>query len=291
MATSTEVRAWARVNGEEGLTDRGRIPARVTQAWNDAHPDNPHIPERRDAPPADPASPDYPDDDFESAFAVMPAAPGKRPDPGDTGEDAPRRPAKTARSRASGGGWFGRRKAGPKKKLPRVSTDGLFAAIWRGVAGMATPLPPLQRTLRIQAPVAGVIVDGIVRDTVIDPLIQPLARLAGAGKAASALVGPPVFVTAITVYGQSCAARGELPNPLIWQGLDEGLTQSLAAWFEVAGPEFERVLQRERDFEEKHGKTIQAMKDFLFSPPPVSDAERTEEEEEIRRAQGMADAA
>lgn len=287
MATSTEVRTWARGNGET-LTDRGRIPARIVQGWNDAHADDPYMAEDRRAVPG--AVPDYPDDDFESAFAVMPADPGTDPH-GDEAmtEKQPRRPAKKAA--ATRAGWFGRRKHGPKKRLPRVSTDGIWGAVWRGVAGIATPLPPLQRTLRIQAPVAGVIIDGIVKDTVIDPLLQPLARLAGAGKAASALVGPPVFVTAITVYGQSCAARGELPNPIVWQGLDEGLTQSLAAWFEVAGPEFEKALQREKDFEERHGKTIQAMKEFLFSPPPATDAERAEEEDAIRRAQGMADAA
>ncbi len=51
-----------------------------------------------------------------------------------------------------------------------------------------TPLPPLQRTLRMQAPVAGDLLDDVVRDTIVDPLLQPLARLASQGKAVQALV-------------------------------------------------------------------------------------------------------
>lgn len=289
MATSTEVREWARGNGHE-VPDRGKLPARLADAWNAAHPGDPYQPEPRG--PVNGAAPDYPDDDFESAFAVMPSDPGaKAEDPSGMAESTPRRPAKTGRSKASPGGWFTRKAKAAGKKPPRVSTEGLLGAIWRGLAGMAAPLPPLQRTLKVQAPVAGAILDDAVKGTIIDPLLQPLARLADVGKAGSALIGPPVFVTAITVYGLRCAEAGVEPNPLIWQGLDEGLTASLSAWFELSGPKFEEALKREKEFEEKHGQTIASMKEWLFSAPPATDAERMAEEDQVRRAQGvMADA-
>lgn len=287
MATSTEVREWARGNGHE-VPDRGKLPARLADAWNAAHPSDPYQPEPRG--PVNGAAPDYPDDDFESAFAVLPADPGP---PQDTGEVAPKRPPKGRAGPSRGFSFLGsgRRKTSGKKP-PRVSTEGLLGALWRGLAGMAAPLPPLQRTLKVQAPVAGAILDDAVKGTIIDPLLQPLARLADVGKAGSALIGPPVFVTAITVYGLRCAEAGVEPNPLIWQGLDEGLTASLSAWFELSGPKFEEALKREREFEEKHGQTIASMKEWLFSAPPMTDAERMAEEDQVRRAQGvMADAA
>lgn len=291
MATSTEVREWARHNGHD-VPDRGKLPARLADAWNAAHPGDPYQPEPRG--PVNGVAPDYPDDDFESAFAVLPADPGP---PQDTGEVAPKRPPKASSSRRSSSTGLGRLfGSGPRdskaKRKPRVSTEGLLGALWRGLAGMAAPLPPLQRTLKVQAPVAGAILDDAVKGTIIDPLLQPLARLADVGKAGSALIGPPVFVTAITLYGLRCAEAGTEPNPLVWQGLDEGLTASLSAWFEVSGPKFEEALKREKEFEEKHGQTIASMKEWLFSAPPMSDAEKLAEEDQVRRAQGvMADAA
>lgn len=280
MATSEMVRDHARANGHE-VSNRGKLPGPLIDAWNTDHPDDPYTRDIRVTPGA---VPDYPDDDFESAFAVMPADPGPAED---MKEAAPRRPARAKASSPGIGGLFTRGNKPKGKRKPRVSTEGLLGAVWRGLAGMAAPLPPLQRTLKVQAPVAGAILDDAVKDTIIDPLLQPLARLAGVGKAGSALIGPPVFVTAITVYGMRCQEQGVAPNPLIWQGLDEGLTASLSAWFELSGPKFEEALLREKEFEERHGQTIEAMKAWLFSAPPSTDAEMEAEAEAVRKAQGV----
>jgi hypothetical protein len=126
-----------------------------------------------------------------------------------------------------------------------------------------------------------------VRDTAIDPLLQPLARLAGTGKAVSAIIGPPLFVTAISVHGLQMQAAGRDPNPLFMSVAQEGLRSSLMAWIDVAGPKFEQALQREREFEDKYGQSVDAMMAWLFSPP----ADPEQEDANIRQAQGLGEPA
>ena len=163
--------------------------------------------------------------------------------------------------------------------------------MWRGGAKLLTPVPPLQRTLRMQAPVAGMLLDDVVRDTVIDPLLQPLARLAAQGKTVQALVGPPAFVTAIMAHMAQRQAMDppQEPNPFFMALAMEGLRSSLMAWAEVAGPKFDMAMERERQFEEKHGQTVDDMITLIFAPPvnPADADAVMAEEEAIRRAQGI----
>jgi hypothetical protein len=280
MPTTTEVRDWARAEGHQPPA-KGRIPRDLADAYNLDHPDDPY----QAGGPVNGAAPDYPDDDFESAFADPP--PGGRADPGDTGESRPRQPPRTgARAKGKpGGGWklFGGKGKSGGKKAPRVSTEDLCGAAWRGLAGMARPLPPLYRTLRVQAPVAGVLLEDAVQGTVIDPLLQPLARLAGAGKAIHALVGPPVYVTAISVHAGQMEALGRPANPFFMSIAKEGLRSSLMAWMDVAGPKFKEAMKREKQFEEEYGESVDDMIAWLFSMPADNDTE----EQNIRAHQGL----
>lgn len=273
MATSADVRDWARADGQT-VTGRGRVPARLIAGWNAAHPDDLYVADARDSAGA----PDYPDDD-ESVFADEPG----------TGETAPRRPPRGRRSQGRGFFGFGKPKGRKGKTVPRVSTEDMLGAVWRGLAGMARPLPPLHRTLRIQAPVAGAVLDDAVRDTVVDPLLQPLARLAGAGKALNALVGPPLYVTVMSVHADTMAAQQQPPNPLVMSVAREGLRSSLMAWLDIAGPKFEAAMKREKEFESRYGSSVDQLIDFLFSPPPEDAADVEAEEAAIRRAQGLRD--
>jgi hypothetical protein len=278
------VREWAQANGRPST--RGKLPGKIVQDWDLAHPDDPY----ESGPPRGTdsgASPDYPDDDMEAMF---PDAPNL----GDTGETPPARP-KASRSKAGTkrGGIFGLGGTGkPKgKKPPRVSTSDLLGSVWRGAAKLLTPLPPLQRTLRMQAPVAGDLLDDVVRDTLIDPLLQPLARLANQGKAVQALVGPPAFVTAIMVHQMQRAQLDppQDPNPFFMAIATEGLRSSLMAWMDVAGPKFEQALTREKEFEEKYGQTVDDTMAFIFAAPvdPSDMGAVMAEEEAIKRAQGI----
>jgi hypothetical protein len=283
MATATQVREWAQANGRPST--RGKLPNKIVEDWDATHPDDLY----ESGPARDTGNghvPDYPDDPgFEDLF---PEADGL----GDTGETPPSkpRPSSKAKTGQPGGvrGLFTRGKAKPKgKRPPRVSTEDLLGSLWRGGAKLLTPLPPLQRTLRMQAPVAGLLLDDIVKDSIVDPLLQPLARIAAQGKTVQALVGPPAFVTAIMGHQAQCARDEREPNALFMAVAVEGLRSSLMAWMDVAGPKFEIAMEREAEFESKYGQRVDDMIQMIFAAPAANADQVAEEEEAIRRAQGI----
>lgn len=276
MPSTSEVRSWLRDNGYAPPA-KGIIPADLQGAYDATHPA---------ANGTTTMTADYPDEDFGTAFADPPPAPEE-----DTGETKPRKP-RAARAGGSGKGRFGfGRKAstGKAKKKPRVSTEDLLGSVWRGMAKLATPLPPLQRTLRVQAPVAGLLLEDAVKDTAIDVILQPFARLAHQGKTVSALLGPPVLVTAMTVHVQQRMQQDQAPNPLFMSVASEALRSALMTWMDVAGPKFEIAMQREQEFEEKYGKSVDEFMNWLFSAPvnTMDEAAVQAEEDAIRRAQGI----
>jgi hypothetical protein len=293
MPTAHDIRAWARENGYQ-VEDRGNIPKDVRTAYDTANPGP-----NGSGNTAVATGPDYPDDEFATAFGEPPdddalfdesALDGA---PGETAETRPRRPkSRTRASSAAPAGkqrfWQrGKPEAGKAKKRPRVSTEDMLGSLWRGMAKLAAPLPPLQRTLRIQAPVAGLLLEDSVRGTALDTFLQPLARLAGQGKVISALLGPPVIVTALMFHVKQRADAQLPPSELFLTVGTEALRSSLMTWMEVAGPKFEIAIRREKEFEEKYGQSVDELIAFLLGPPPATDADVAAEEEAIRRAQGI----
>ena len=289
MATAPEIRAWARLEGLD-VPGRGNIPNDVRERYDAAHP-HPNG-------SADTTHPDYPDDDFETAFIDPPD--DEAFDESAMAEEKPRRPkaspGRPKSSRAPTGKRFWQRgsasSGGAKaKKKPRVSTEDFLGSLWRGMAKFATPLPPLQRTLRIQAPVAGMLLEDAVKDTVADRFLQPLARLAGQGKVVSALVGPPLIVTALMMHVQQRASMTppQEPNPLFISVGTEALRSSLMTWAEITEGKILIAIQREKDIEERFGQSVDELIAFLLSPPvdPGDQAAVDAEEEAIRRAQGI----
>jgi len=285
MPTATEIRAWARANGHD-VPGRGNIPNGIREAYDLAHP----VLDGAGGSPGSPG-PDYPDDEFETLFVEPP---DDEFDELAMAEEKPRRPKPRTRTPAASPGprrfWQRGQGRGVKaKRAPRVSTEDLLGSLWRGAAKLATPLPPLQRTLRIQAPVAGMILEDTVKGTAADLVLQPFARLAGQGKVISALIGPPVIVTALTVHVQTRAQMQppQDPNPFFVSAGIEALRSSLMAWMDIAGPRFEEAVRREREFEEKYGQSVDDLIAFLLSPPAATQADAAAEEEAIRRAQGI----
>ena len=287
--TANEIREWGREHGFPDLGARGNVPNDVRAAYDAAHPGP-----NGSGDAGGSGGPDYPDEEFDTLFVDPP---DEEFDERLMRESAPRRPKAGARSRPGGGGtrgpgWFGRgggkKKPGAKKK-PRVSTEELLGGLWRGLAKLAAPLPPLSRTLRIQAPVAGAILDDAVKDTVTDTLLQPLAALAGQGKVVSALLGPPLIVTALSLHVQQRAQMTppQDPNPFFVSAGVEALRSSLMAWMEVSGPKFEEALRREREFEGKYGARVDDLITFLLAPPAATQEEALAEDDMIRRAQGI----
>jgi hypothetical protein len=279
-ATATEVRSWARAKGYQ-VESRGAVPVHVREAYEADHPGENGS--------ADPPRPDYPDDEFETLFV----------DPPDTGPDeafdesamAEERP-RSCSSTAAGKRRFWQRGTpdpGKGKKKPRVSTEDLLGSLWRGAAKLATPLPPLNRTLRIQAPVAGMLLEDAVKGTAADTFLQPFARLAGQGKIVSARVGPPVIVTALMMHVQQRAAQGMEPNPMMISVGTEALRSSLMTWCEITEGKIQVALAREKEVEERFGQSVDELIAFLLAPPvdPADTAAVQAEEDAIRRAQGI----
>ena len=283
MANANEIREWA---ASEGMTvgAKGRIPAVLKDAYDAAHPgSNGAV-----------SAPDYPDDDFESFFGgpESNAEPLDTPPlPDDTGETKPSRPRASSKAKTARPSWMPGGKSKPKRKptQPRVSTEGILGGIWRGGAKLLTPLPPLQRTLRMQAPVAGMLLDDVVKGTFVDPLLQPLARIAARGKEVQALVGPPAFVSAIMAHQVQRASMDppQQPNPLFMAIATEGLRNSLMAWMDVSGPKFEEAMRHEQEFEAKYGSSVDDMIALIFAQPPADEEAMMAEEEAIKRAQGI----
>ena len=281
----TDIREWANANGYT-IGPRGRIPATIQQAYDAAHQGTNGS--------ASPIGPDYPDDDFDSAFPAPESGYTGPEDAGgsdDTGETRPRRPRGS--KKASRPSWLpgSAAKKKPGKKPPRVSTEELLGSVWRGAAKLASPLPPLQRTLRLQAPVAGLLLEDAVKGTAVDTVLQPLARIANQGKTVQALVGPPAFVTAIMVHQIQRAGMTppQEPHPMFMALATEGLRSSLMAWMDIAGPKFDVAMQREREFEEKYGQSVDDTIALIFGAPvdPNNMEAVMAEEEAIKRAQGV----
>lgn len=167
------------------------------------------------------------------------------------------------------------RKPAPKtgrlaKARARVSTEKLLSWVWSTAASAASNFnPALGRVLEFQAPVAGMVLEDKVRNSIIDKGLQPFARTFDGGNTAMALIGPPILIQALTM-------RPERAPQIIPM-----LRASLRAWVTVAGDKLEAQVSENKEFEDKYGKKVDEMIAYLieplgftFNPPPsMSDSE------------------
>lgn len=137
---------------------------------------------------------------------------------------------------------------------PRGSASTLIEWGWAMLSKMAVPISiPVARTLSMQAPVAGEILDDAVRDTAVDKLIQPFVRFGEGSEAVIALLGPPVLVGVMH------------KNPATVPALTPLLRAALVSWVKIAGPRMEVKLKEEQEFEEKYGSTVDALMEGIFA--------------------------
>jgi hypothetical protein len=230
--SDADIRAWAEANGR-AVGARGGISKALRDDYETAQ--------------LEAALSDGPSDaDFGDV-----AEPG--PPPADVTERKPRTiPA--PRTRRGARDWLGRpRKAKPKGKArPRVPVDDLIAGVWRAAAGFARPLPATSRLLKMQAPVAGAVLEDAVKGTFVDTVLQPVARAGQTGEAFAVLVLPPVLVAAIELD------PGRMPFLL------PPLRELMLRWAHVAGPKMAAALAREREFEEQFGEDVDGLLAMLF---------------------------
>jgi hypothetical protein len=255
VASDSEIRAWAVEHGIR-VSSKGRVPEAVRNAHRAAHNGEP------------PAAPDYPDGMSDDDFLAEADPP---PDE-DMAETPPRPPAPKAGSspiqtRLSGAFRRGKTSGKPKPKgkaKPRVSTADLIGSAWRIGAKIAQPLPPMYRTLRLQSVIAGPLLDDAVKGTMVDPFLQPLARLTRAGETVSALVAPNLAIGAMAYHLQQ--TKGE-PNPIVMQACQEMLRHGLMAMMRVGGDAFAEQLAKDQADEERFGADIEQIMMWILAEP------------------------
>lgn len=145
---------------------------------------------------------------------------------------------------------------------PRVSVDKVIGTGWQLLAQLAAPINlPVARVLDMQAPVAGMLLEDVVKNTVVDRILQPLARAETGGEMAFALMAPPLLVGVLS-------QRPELGKILV-----PVLRQSLMSWMEIAGPKLEQVRKKEEEFQEKYGMQVDVMIAYFMGAIPQPTAE------------------
>ena len=224
MAEATDIREWARQNNKD-IGERGRVPKAVQDEYNAS------INQRADL-DADVSLPD----DLDTGEVP--------PRPFTTGDAASS--ATTARSRAAAPDET--KPAAKKRRLPwqpktdqpkpgkahkRVPLETWAARAWKGLAYISgAGTTPTSRCLNMQAPVAGIIVDGMIKDTALDRFAQPIARLGEGGKNVAALVGLPLLV-AVTER-----------QPQLYPYTRPLMAEAATEWVLIAGPAMRKAKAR-----------------------------------------------
>lgn len=245
VASIADMRQWGKDNGWE-VQDGGRLPAGLRKAYDNRYntSDEPTI----DIFPSGDTDRieglDYPDETVEEIRPYLPKT----------------STTKKARS------LFERIKeaapptAKPRGRRPlkvRVPVGKLISLGWQTIAQMVQPINlPVARVMDMQAPVAGAILESVIQDTILDRLLQPLARAEAGGEKVWALVGPPLIVAVMTT-------RPDIADKLV-----PTLKHALRTWIDIAGDEMEKVKKEEEEFSEKYGTRIDDILSLLFAPPP-----------------------
>ncbi len=112
----------------------------------------------------------------------------------------------------------------PKRRQRRASTAPLWHGIWGGggsALGSSERWLPVSRVLLMQADMAGPILDDLVKNTMVDRLLQPLARQGAQATAISALVGPPLLIALLSQHPELEPALRPVLVPLLRSMLTE----------------------------------------------------------------------
>jgi hypothetical protein len=266
MAEVTDVREWLK-NNPEKLPDgrevpgKGRMPKDLQAIYDAEHGDT-------GGGPASALNGEADYDQGVSELDFITADEPPDPEPG-TAEVAPRRiraarkeQAKSLRERIWGGGTKGKR---PAKKHPRVSLKGFAEDVFLDLAWTFQGLPPLEKVLYLEAPLAGQVVEDTCKGTVADTLLQPVARIDRQFKALEALTAP-AWVAAIMVKGEKEASGDYTPATKLMFG---GLRHALLSLSRVADVDFDQLKQKSEELKGKSDE-IDGMIAWLFEMPELS---------------------
>lgn len=208
-AADTDIREWARARGMS-VGERGRLPRDITDAYSAEHDD-------QEAPPAE----------------VVDGEP--------VSETAPVEPRAAERPPKRKDPWWRRITSGKPRRRASLETLGTLGYSVAAHLARTNGMVPLSRVLEFQAPVAGVVVDTALKGSIVDKLLQPVARAGERGEALAAMVGVPLLVGAITA------------NPRRAPMLVPVLRVALIHWATVAAPAMKTLEQRQKRLQDALG--------------------------------------
>jgi len=271
-AATTDVREWAKAQGYE-VGDKGRLSRALRDEYDAAHQE----------PGGEPGAPPGPEDEAgpgggydggvtEADFPPGPAAAEPAADGAQeaAGEARPRRvartrrPARTFAERVWGGG--GDKAKRPAKKHPRVSLKGFAEDMFLDLAWTFQGLPPLEKILYLQAPLAGQVVEDTVKGTAVDRVLQPAARFDRQFKAVEALTAP-AWVAAIMVRGRKDENGDYSPETKL---MFSGLRHALLSMSRITDTDFEQLKTKSEELRTASGQ-IDAMIAWLFEMPDLTE--------------------
>jgi hypothetical protein len=261
MAETTDVREWLREHPDrlpEGreVPMKGRIPKELQAVYDAEHGSNGVTADEADydqgVTDADFVQADEPPD-LETGAAEV--APRKI-------RAARKEQARSLRERIWGGGTKGKR---PAKKHPRVSLKGFAEDVFLDLAWTFQGLPPMEKILYLEAPLAGQVVEDTCKGTVADTILQPVARIDRQFKALEALTAP-AWVAAIMVKGEKEASGDYTPATKLMFG---GLRHALLSLSRVADVDFEQLKAKSEELKGKSDE-IDGMIAWLFEMPAPS---------------------
>ena len=251
--TDEEIRQWATATGRT-VGAKGRVSKELRAEYE------------RMASDADDVIPD--------GAVPRTLAPVSDPEPSERPAKAESRP----RQVKAASGWRGRlwgqaktpSKGGTKAKHARIPVDRLIERGWDMLARMFQPVNlPVSRVLAFQAPVAGVMLEDVVKGTVVDLVLQPLARAEAKLEVVGALAGPPVLVLALQLPANQPFNEDGTPNKvgavrhtLLMSALEEALMM----WDDVTRSRMADV-QAKVAANEAQRREIQAIIGMIFAPP------------------------
>jgi len=158
----------------------------------------------------------------------------------------------------------GRSKA---KARPRVPVDRLITRGWSTAARFAALVSaPTARTLQLQAPVAGLILEDKARGTAADKVLQIGARAQDAGETVFALAGPPVIVLAIERAQGLPEPQRQIRLALLLPMLEEALTM----WVKIGGDKVAEAAER-IEADEATRAEVARLIGMIFPQAEVSD--------------------
>lgn len=226
---SDDIRDWAIANGID-VSPKGRLSGEVKRAYTEAHPDDESGP-----------------GDAETQSSEV------RPDVAQTPAEPRSVASKLKRAVEHRQSKPKVKRTGPAK---RVSAENVLSVVWTLLAGgVATAgFEGAGYIMTFQAPIAGAILEDAVKGTMVDKLLQPLARGADEVKLLNALLVPPLAAVMMQM------------NPAWAPKIMVQLRKAMADWLEVAGPKLEIIKERELKFEDKYGSQLdEILSGFLTS--------------------------